>query len=237
MITHNLQPTTYLVAPNLTELEKKQNEKTKNRFMSNENKNKKGMSLIETVIAIAIFTIGIEGFSLLFIKTWEQNSFIIERGTASMMASRGVQKTVDVIRKARQADNGAYPMISADKNNLVIYSDIDKDGVAERVHYYLDNGIFKVGVTEPTGDVPPAYPAGDQSVKDVTAYIVNGAETPVFYYYDQDNNLLTAPAAVNNVKMVKIYLQVDINPIRAPSSIDIQSIATIRNLSEHDRAD
>ena len=193
---------------------------------------KKGMSLIETIIAVAIFTIGIGGFSLLFVKSWQQNKFIIEEGTASMMASKGVQRTADVIRKARQADNGFYPIISADNNNLSIYSDIDKDGVTEKIHYFLDNGTFKVGITEPTGDVPPAYPDGDQSVNDIAAYVVNDADTPIFYYYDQNNNLLAAPATVNDVKMVKIYLKIDADPARAPSSIDIQSIATIRNLKD-----
>ncbi|MCD6149229.1 prepilin-type N-terminal cleavage/methylation domain-containing protein [bacterium] len=191
-------------------------------------KNKKGMSLIEMIIAIAIFTIGIEGFSLLFVKTWKQNSFILEKGTASMAASRGVQKTVDVIRKARQADNGAYPIISANENDLVIYSDIDKDGVTEKVHYYLSGGALKAGITDPAG-APPAYPAGDQTVNDVSRYVVN-TSAPVFSYYDSDNNLLTTPANVNEVRMVKVYLETNANPAHFPNNVDIQSFATIRNL-------
>lgn len=192
--------------------------------------NKKGISLIEAIIAIAIFTIGIEGFSLLFIKTWKQNSFIIEKGTASMAASQGVQKTVDVIRKARQADNGAYPIVSADENDLVIYSDIDKDGVTERVHYYLSNETLKAGITDPAG-TPPAYPPEDQTVNNVANYIVN-TSTPVFSYYDSDNNLLTAPANVNNVRMVKIHLETNANPAHFSNNVDFQSFATIRNLKE-----
>ena len=193
-------------------------------------KNKRGMSLIETVMAIAIFTIGIGGFSLLFAKTWKQNSFIIEKGTASMTASRGVQRTVDVIRKARQADNGAYPIVSANDNDLVIYSDIDKDGVTERVHYYLSGGVLKAGITDPAG-TPPAYPAGDQTVNDISNYIVN-TSTPVFAYYDSDNNSLATPANVNEVRMIEVHLEVNYNPAHIPNNVDIQSFATIRNLKD-----
>jgi len=188
------------------------------------------MSLIEAVIAIGIFTIGIEGFSLLFVKTWKQNSFIIEKGTASMAASQGVQKTVDVIRKARQADNGAYPIISANENDLVIYSDIDKDGVTERVHYYLSGGALKTGITDPAG-LPPVYPAGDQIVNDVSKYVVN-TSTPVFSYYDSGNNLLTTPANVNEVRMVKVHLETNANPAHFPNNVDFQSFAAVRNLKD-----
>lgn len=201
------------------------------------NRNKKGMTIIEAIMAIAIFVIGIEGFVLLFTKSWQMNSFTLESGMASFIASRGVQTTIDVIRNARQADNGAFTIISANDNDLVIYSDIDKDNTVERVHYYLDNGNFKVGVTEPTDDVPPVYPAGDQTVNSVADYVVNNAGAPLFSYYDIDNNLLVTPAVVNNIKMARVYLEINIDPIRAPDNIVIQSYASIRNLSEYDRTE
>lgn len=194
------------------------------------------MTFIEVIVAIAIFVIAIEGFTLLFVKSWKMNSFVLESGMASLIASRGVQTTIDVIRNARQADNGSFTIISANDNDLVIYSDIDGDSTVERVHYYLDNGNFKVGVTEPTNDVPPVYPAGDQTVSDAASYVVNNAGAPIFSYYDIDNNLLATPAVVNSVKMTRVYLEVNIDPIRAPNNIVIQSYASIRNLSEYDRA-
>ncbi len=189
---------------------------------------KKGMSLVEMIIAIAIFTIGIEGFSLLFIKTWKQNSFILEKGTASVAASRGVQETVNIIRKARQSDNGAYPIISADNNDLVIYSDIDKDGVTEKIHYYLSEGMLKAGITDPAG-IPPSYPSGDQATNTIANYIVN-TSTPIFSYYDINNSLLTTPANANEIRMIKINLEVNANPAHFPNNVNFQSFATLRNL-------
>lgn len=198
-------------------------------------KQTKGLTLIEAVVAIAIFTIAIQGLTLLFAKSWKINSYTLQTGMASFIASRGVQTTIDVIRNARQADNGSFTIVSADDNNLIIYSDIDKDSTVERVHYYVDSGIFKVGITEPTSDVPPKYPTGDQLVKSVADYVVNNADDPIFSYFDINNTLLNTPATVNEVKMVRVYLEVNIDPARTPNNIVIQSYASIRNLSEYDR--
>lgn len=192
-------------------------------------------------MAIAIFSIGIEGFSLLFVRSWKINSFVIESGEASMMASRGVQKTVDVARRARQSDNGIYPIVSANNNDFVFYSDIDKDGATERVHYYRDGNSLVVGTAKPAG-APPVYPAGDQSVQVIANYIANDVGHPIFSYYDENypadtiNNPMATPASVSDVRMVKIHLMINIDPDNAPDYINIQSFAALRNLNEYDRA-
>lgn len=196
---------------------------------------KRGLTLIETIVAIAIFTIGMEGFTLLFIRSWQSNAFILEAGQASMMASRGTQATVDTIRNARQADNGSFAIVSADDNDFIIYSNVDTDSATERVHYYLQSGTLKKGVTNPNAVIPVTYPAGDQSVSVVAGSVANSIN-PVFTYFDINNDEITTPAPVNAVKMVKVHLEVNINPNHAPDSVNIQSYATIRNLSEYDRA-
>ncbi len=195
-----------------------------------------GITIIEMIIAIGIFTMGIAGFTLLFIKSWEINSFTLETGQASMAASRGVQAAVDSIRNARQADNGSFPIVSAEANDLVFYGNADDDAAVERIHYYYSQTqkTFYRGVTDPTADIPPQYPAGDQSVFTVATSVVNEVDDPVFSYYDIDNNLLSGPILVAQVKMVKINLKVNIDPNHAPDNIAIQSYATIRNLNEYD---
>lgn len=197
-------------------------------------KNHKGLTLVETIVAISIFVIGIEGFTLLFARSWKINASLLQSGQAALTASRGVQKTVDVIRNARQADNGAFVIVAANDNELVIYGNADADSETERIHYYLEGGALKEGITEPTEAVPPTYPAGDQSVVGVTNYAVNGVGEPVFQYYDINNNLLPTPAVVNSVKMVKVYLEINVDPNKNPDNTIIQSYATIRNLGEYD---
>lgn len=194
------------------------------------------MTLVEMIVAISIFLIGMEGFTILFVRSWQSNSFIMEEGQASLAASRGVERTVDTIRKARQSDNGEYLILSADEFDLVVYSDVDSDGDTERVHYFLDGDDFNRGVTEPSGN-PAVYPAGDQTVTLLADYVVNEASDPIFSYYNRDypgdttNNPLATPADVGDIGMIKVHLLVNIDPVHAPDNINIQSFARLRNIN------
>jgi prepilin-type N-terminal cleavage/methylation domain-containing protein len=69
-----------------------------------------GMTLVEMIVAIAITMIVMQGFTFLFLQTWDKNKFILEAGMASAAASRATNKVVIQLRGVQQADNGAYPL-------------------------------------------------------------------------------------------------------------------------------
>lgn len=199
----------------------------------------KAMTLVEVMVAIAVMLIAMEGFTLLFVKTWDTNKFILEEGLASAAASRATNKIIAQLRSVRQADNGDYPIESGSDFDLKVYLDIDKDGVTERVHYFLDQTAdeLRVGVTNPSGAVPVTYPAADDSVSVLTSYVVNESTDPVFYYYNENypgdtvNNPLAAPVQIDQVRLIRVHLYVNINPIHAPDNINIESFADLRNLN------
>ncbi|MFA5994375.1 MAG: hypothetical protein WC823_05445 [Parcubacteria group bacterium] len=200
-----------------------------------------GMGLIEVMVSIAIFTMSIAGFSLLFLRAWKANSYTFEMGQASYAVSRGVNTAVSYLRKVRQGDDGTYPIVSAQNNDLVVFSDYNRDGITERLHFYLQNGQLKMGFTIPTTGIPKTYPAGDQQTKILASYIVNTPAQPIFYYYnanypaDKINNPLVLPLDVSTVRLVKILLKININPNRGPENIETQSFVEIRNLNDYDR--
>lgn len=197
--------------------------------------------MLETLIAIAIFTIGIAGFTMLFSKTWQGNTFVYEIGKASLAASQGVSKTVDYIRKARQGDDGSYPIRSAADNDLVIFSDYDKDGTTERVHFYRSGTEFLMGYRKPSSGFPKTYATGDQDVITIASNVVNEESAPIFYYYnndypgDQEHNPVTAPANVWDVRLIKILLKINIDKGQQTDNVEIESFVQIRNLSDYDR--
>ncbi|MDO8529575.1 MAG: prepilin-type N-terminal cleavage/methylation domain-containing protein [bacterium] len=201
----------------------------------------KGMTLVEMLIAIFIFTMSIAGFSMLFVQSWKSNSYTLEMGESSMAASQGVNKMVNYIRGARQSDNGAYPIKSADENDLVIYADYDKDDVTERLHFYKNGQDILMGATNPTAGMPKTYPSGDELILTLASHIVNDSNAPIFYYYDQNypgdaiNNPMSVPAVAFNVRLIKIYLKINIVSNRAPDNIEMQSFVEIRNLNDYDR--
>ncbi|MBP7811285.1 MAG: prepilin-type N-terminal cleavage/methylation domain-containing protein [Candidatus Moranbacteria bacterium] len=202
-------------------------------------KSVRGMSLIEMLMAIFILLIGLEGVSLLFVNSWKMNGFILETGNASLIASRTVEAIVSDIRRSRQADNGDYPVESGGDNDVQVYIDIDGDNVTERVHYYLLDGSIYRGVTEPNATLPVTYPNGDQTTTLLAEYISNTSSDPVFSYYNEDypsdivNNPLVTPVAVQDVRLIRIHLLVNIDPVRAPNNINVESFAELRNINNY----
>lgn len=199
----------------------------------------KAMTLVEVMVSIAIMLIAMEGFTLLFVKSWDTNKFILEEGLASAAASRATNKILSELRHVRQADNGDYPVESGSDFDLKVYLDVDKDGVTERVHYFLDQATdeLKKGITNPLATTPISYPAADDSVSVMTNYVVNESTDPVFYYYNQNypgdtvNNPIASPVAVDQVRLIRVHLYVNINPVHAPDNINIESFADLRNLN------
>jgi prepilin-type N-terminal cleavage/methylation domain-containing protein len=97
----------------------------------------RGFTLIETLVALAIFTIvlgAIFGSVIMIYRaygyTWQQSLAIDE-------ARRGVEIMVKEIRQARSGENGAFAIEKAEDKEFVFYSDIDNDGKTERVRYFL----------------------------------------------------------------------------------------------------
>lgn len=199
----------------------------------------KAMTLVEMLVAIGIVLIVMEGFSFLLIRTWETNKFILEEGLASAAVSRSTNKMVIQLRGVQQADNGDYPIASGDDFDLVFYGDIDDDGVVEKVHYFLDLATdqLKQGVSDPLATNPVTYPAGDSTVTIIANYIVNENTDPAFYYYNANypsdvvNNPLTTPATVGAIQMIRVHLLINIDPIRAPNNVNMESFVDLRNLN------
>jgi type II secretory pathway pseudopilin PulG len=196
------------------------------------------MTLVEMLVAIAVMLIAMEGFTYLFVRSWDTNKSTIEMGLASTTASRAVNQTIIQLRAIKQGDNGDYPIEEADDFDLTIYTDIDDDGITERVHYYLDLATdeFKRGVTDPTTGTPVTYASGDTTTTTMARFITNESTEPVFYYYNDDypgdttNNPLTTPASLGNIQLVRVKMKVNIDPVHAPENINIESFVDLRNL-------
>ncbi|PID52330.1 MAG: hypothetical protein CR972_02535 [Candidatus Moraniibacteriota bacterium] len=207
----------------------------------------RGITLIETIVSIGIFSIVMLGTAVFFVRMWEINSFTYEIGIASFVASRGVEEATQNIRKARPAENGAFAIEYADADEIIFFMDYDYDGVAERIHYFLENERFQMGVREPDLTTTPiSYATGDEFVIDAANYIVNessgydvfeyyGDSSEIFSYANVDDNKLTAPIDTGDIKMIKMLLFVNPDPLRKPNNVRIQSFIVIRNLGDFDK--
>jgi len=201
----------------------------------------KAFTLVETLVAISLFTLGIAAATLLFARSWQSNAYSLEMGKTSFVISRSVGNLVQYLRRVRQADDGAFPIVSADKNDLVVFSDYDKNGTTDRLHIYLSNGKVFMGITPPAATLPCTYPSGDAQTIQLADHIVNTAGDSMFSYYnknypgDTTNNPVPVPADVSQIRLIKIFLRININPNRAPDNIQQESFVELRNLNDYDR--
>lgn len=190
-----------------------------------------GFTLLETLISITLFVV-ISLILWAFIANgYKTQNFAMDQSSAITEAQRGVETFVKELREALPGDTGAYPIETADAQNLIFYADFDRDAAIEKVHYWLDGSDFKKGVTKASGS-PLSYNPANEQISILSRYVQNGTD-PIFTYRDGNYGQLSTPADTNAVKLVHIYLRIDLYPQKAPTNYDLESDVAIRNLKEN----
>lgn len=190
-------------------------------------KKNKGFTLIEAVISIAIFSVVV-----VVIGSFQRDVFffndILQTGLTNITEARKVLRPfVHEVRAAQPSNLGAFAITEANSTSFAFYSDIDNDGVRERVRYFLDGNTFKKGIIEPDEDTF-VYNEEDEEIIKVVNDVVESETT--FSYFDSNYNTTETPT---DVRLVRIDLTIDSNPDRAPSLLTITTQATIRNLKDN----
>lgn len=205
--------------------------------MWNKKYNVLGYTLLEIIFAISIFVLATTIVTTYIISGYKTNRFANEQNDAIEHAQRGIETMVKEVREASPAENGDYPLAEADTQSFAFYSDIDLDQETEKVRYFLDDSNLKKGVIEPTG-FPATYPSENENVTILSQYVRNDTN-PIFYYYNEDwpsdtvNNPLSTPASPNEVKLIRLYLEININPAIAPAPFILESYVQVRNLKDN----
>lgn len=92
------------------------------------------------------------------------------------------------------------------------------------------NLTLRKGVIQPTGQ-PVSYNPDDEEVTILSRHIMN--ILPVFRYFDDQANELPAPARLEDTKMLKVNLIINVDPNRVPQNYELESNVNIRNLKEN----
>jgi prepilin-type N-terminal cleavage/methylation domain-containing protein len=196
---------------------------------------KGGFTLIETVLALAIF-----GMIVVVMGAFARDVFffndVLQTGITNTGEARKVLRPfTSEVRRAQASNRGAYAIHEAATSSFSFYTDTDSDGVRERVRYFLDGDSFKKGIITPSGS-PLEYTEDDERIIKVIRDVVSTSS--IFSYYDTDYYGSTSPAlahpvTLSDIRLVKIDLTVDANPNRAPSLLTITTQATLRNLKDN----
>jgi len=194
-----------------------------------------GLTLIETIVTVAIIVVVLGAISGLVVALYQTHGYTLQQSQAIGEARKGIETMVKEIREARPGDNGAYVIELAQDYEFIFYSDIDKDEATERVRYFIDGTDFKRGVVNPSAGWPVSYPLEDEEIFILSRYVRNGV-MPVFTYYNGDwpgdtiNNPLPTPARLKETKLMHVRLIVNVDPDRPPQNFDLEGDAQIRNL-------
>lgn len=193
---------------------------------------KKGMTLIEMLVAIGIFSVIMLGIVLLFSTLWRMQGFSVSMGMSVQQATQSMTRIEHLVRNARQADNGAYPIVDATGNELIMYSQADDDDNTERVRIWRDGTFIKRGIVQPSGTIPVQYDVATESVEIIARDIIdNNDGADLFVYYDASNAAVTTDA-ISATRMIRMTITVDVDAAELPVGVIISTIASMRNLRE-----
>jgi Tfp pilus assembly protein PilW len=190
---------------------------------------KRGLSLVETVVTIAMATFAIIAIGSFTITFYRDHAYAIEQAFAVNSARKGVDRMVRDIREASFSDEGDFPIVSIGPYDIVFFSDIDHDDMIERVRFTLNSGTLFRGQAESAG-MPSEYPVDDDSETIVSDYVRNEAYGhTLFRYYDKEGIEITDYGQIMDVTFVTVDMIVNINPDRLPRDFSLRSSASLRN--------
>jgi len=189
------------------------------------------MTLIETMVWIAIFTMTMIVLTQSLLYFYRVNKYTLQEEEAINSAQHGMNIVVQALRTASYSNNGAYPVISIAPNQVSFYANVTKnDPLIQQVRFFVQGTSLKEGVIEPSGD-PLVYTSSTEVVTTLSNYVQNLTfATSTFTYYDQNGNLITNVTNYNALRFVTINLIVDVSTTTLPSSLDLMSSAALRNL-------
>ncbi len=195
--------------------------------------NRNGISIVEIIFGVAIAA------SILFvISSLSGNLNILQNFLNQKLQSRqdvdqAFQIMTTEIRSAGQSSVGAYPIDTANTSTLIFYSDIDKDGLFERVRYFLNTSTIQKGVVKPAGN-PLIYATSTEIVTTAVTNVVRTTSTVLFSYYDSNYTgvepPMIYPLAVSAIRVVKFAAFLDINASTTPKPEYFSGSVLMRNV-------
>ena len=202
--------------------------------MKNKPLSSNGFTIIEAVITIAVGTLLVAGIVGFMIEAGRLQTFVSEQAEAIETGNEAVTLMTEALRETTDGADGSYALEAVSANSLTFYSDVDADAAAEQITYVLAGTVITQSLIEPT-DAPAEYLPINQTDKTIAHNIVNGTYSgnAIFSYYDLNNVELTEPINLVDVTLVKVHLDVNVDPNRIPDTHTIETYVQLRNLNDN----
>lgn len=195
-----------------------------------------GVTIVEIIISVAIlsmlaYAVGIFQKDIFALNFSAQNNL-----SAQLDARRVLKQMVAELREASPSSLGGYPISLASSSAITFYSDINNDGLKERIRYFVSGNTLRRGEISPTGN-PLTYVQANERLTSLVSHIANNATTTIFTYYPSTfagtSSPLVQPVTISNIRMVDITVVIEKDPNKSPNPIVVKTSVTLRNLKDN----
>ncbi len=200
--------------------------------------NKKGFSLPELLVTVAILTVvGLIAFKFQG-DIFYLNGVLQDDVSAHEETRRVIKQFTTELRSASQGSDGSYPIALASSTSISFFTDADNNGIREKITYYVSDGSLKKSVVVPSG-TPLSYSTTSLGTVTTVISALGATTTPIFSYYSKSydgtasSTALTSPVDIPSIRLVKITLSIDRSAARAPAPVVMTTAVMIRNLKDN----
>jgi len=197
-------------------------------------KNQHGMTLVEVVVAIGIYTVLTLAITTSITALYQYNSYTIEQADEIDNARRGMTQWNRDVKEMTTAEDGTFPIVVIGPHHLGYYSDTDQDDSVEYVEYILASSTLTKYTYNPTG-VPASYDLTTPDTSQILSEHVQNINqaTSTFFYFDNAGNALSSTSPIVNVRFIRAQIIVNIDPLRSPGEFMLRSSIAPRNLKDN----
>lgn len=202
--------------------------------MCNSNQTTSGMTLVELVVLIGIYTLLLLAITSAIQSFYQQNSYTIPQAQQVNSARRGLDSLIADIREMTEAEDGSYPVRIIEPYRIGFFSDVDRDAAVEYVEFELIGTDLHKRIYKSAGS-PPAY---DFNTPDelflISTYVQNNLENrPIFQYFDTNQIQMSSTSPQTLVRFIRLEIIVNIDPFRSPGEFMLRSSVAPRNLKDN----
>ena len=193
-----------------------------------------GMTLLEMMIAISIYTVLMLAITTSITTLYQYNAYALEQSQEVDNARRGVTQWNRDAKEMTTGEDGNWPISVITEHRLGYYSDTDQDDSVEYVEYVLVDTTLRKFIYNPIGSPATYNKTTPDSVEVLSEHVQNiGQATSTFFYFDNAGNQLTSASPIINVRYIQMQLIVNIDPVRNPGEFMLRSSLAPRNLKDN----
>ncbi|GBD34444.1 hypothetical protein HRbin35_00164 [bacterium HR35] len=166
---------------------------------------KKALTLIELTFFMLIISFILFVFLLFIINISNANIYLVFGLGSYSDVNLALSQLKKELKSAEDSNVGHYPLELVSSTSIIFYSDVNNDGLVERVRYFLDGEELKRGIVFPNGN-PLNYNLNQEKIQVLVKNLIPNQK--IFSFYDEN---LNETLDIAKIKVIKVNLKVKID--------------------------